>query len=64
MTLRLTASDPLYQEWNELLTAYAALLNPACHWNLRQVDTDSAEYRADVVAWTEWVEECWKQLSH
>ena len=55
--LRLSPSDPLFPDWNELLTAYAALLNPSCHWNLREVDREAVEYRPDVVIWTQQVKD-------
>jgi len=61
--LRLYASDPLYSEWNELLTAYAALLNPACHWNTREVVRDSPEYRADLAVWRQRVMDEFEEMT-
>jgi hypothetical protein len=61
--LRLLPSDPLYLEWAQLLTMYAQLLNPCCFWDLADVDTDSKEYRADVVTWREHVREMFEELT-
>jgi hypothetical protein len=61
--LRLLPSDPLYPEWSQLLTDYAALLNPRCWWNLADVDTGSAEYKATVAEWRGNVAEMWTELT-
>ena len=61
--LRLLPSDPLYPEWSQLLTDYAALLNPLCWWNLADVDRDAAEYKAAVVVMTDYVVEMWTELT-
>ena len=61
--LRMTSRDPLYAEWNELLTLYAAMLNPQCHYNTREVDTESAEYEAAVTEWREHVAEMFNELT-
>lgn len=47
MALILTASDPLYPEWDDLLTQYAQALNPQCHFDLCQ-EAETAEYKAGV----------------
>lgn len=44
--LRLTVSDPLFAEWNELLTMRAQWINVGCFWDLQCVP--SAERRAMV----------------
>lgn len=66
-TLRLTASDPetalIFEEWNELLTMYAAMLNPQCFVNLAGVIVNSPEYRADVAEWRAQVEEMFQELT-
>lgn len=62
MILRMYASDPQFADWNELLTMYAALLNPWCHVNLAGVDTGSVEYRADVVVWREHVKDAFAEV--
>jgi hypothetical protein len=61
--LRLLPSDPLYPEWSQLLTDYAALLNPRCFWNLADVDTDAAEYKAAVAEWRGQVAEMFEELT-
>ena len=61
--LRLLPSDPLYPEWSQLLTDYAVLLNPLCWWNLRDVDRDAAEYRAEVVRMSLDVWEMFEELT-
>ena len=61
--LRLYASDPLFAEWDELLTLYAQMLNPACFVNLCDVDTEAAEYKADVITWREHVTQMFEELT-
>lgn len=59
----MTIKDPLYAEWNELLTMYAQTLNPACFYSLREVDTGSPEYKADVAMWADHVAEVFEELT-
>lgn len=61
--LRMYPSDPLFADWSRLLTEYAALLNVHCFWNVRDVDTETAEYRAAVVEWKDHVRKLFEELS-
>jgi len=61
VTLCMTASDPLFPEWNFLLTLYAQMLNPACFVNLLSVDVNSVEYKADVEVWRQQVADKWDE---
>ncbi len=62
--LRLTASDPLFAEWNELLTTYARYLNAGCHYDMAQyAETMPVEWRADMARLRGMVEETFEELT-
>jgi hypothetical protein len=62
--LRMTASDPLFPEWNELLTLYAAYLNAACHVDIAQyAETMPLEWQADVAMLRGMVEDTFEELT-
>jgi hypothetical protein len=59
--LRLSPSDPLFADWDALLTLRAALMNPACHADLAAAP--AAERQAAAVIVDDLMHQAWDELT-